>query len=220
MRDHWICCRACWCILLGEYSSVVSETKTKVLRSHFYATPFARQAYRLASLAVNLALELGINERPSTTTQHQMIVQCPAMPQETSEALSGDMWSHDVRRAYVGAYTVSTFSSLLFRKPSPLTYTKYLHECAESLASDPQHQSDTMLVHRVQHLRIAEEVTRVFDHGSQEKLKEMDDSKIHVLLKALVRQLTDWQSSLPPSAIHDGTYPCPSYLLGRFADAM
>lgn len=198
--------------MLGEYSSVLSASNTELVRCHFYATPFARQAYRLASLAVNLALELGINERPSATTQHQMIVQCPAMPQETSEALSGDIWSHDVRRAYIGAYTLSTFSSLLFRKPSPLTYNKYLHECAASLASDPQHQSDTVLVHRIQHLRIAEEVTRVFDHGSQEKLKEMDDSRIHILLKALVRQLTDWQSSLPPSATHDGTLSCSSCL--------
>lgn len=69
--------------------------------------PFNAQAYRLASLAVNMALELGINERPSDATQHQMLMQQSGLASESSRLTPEDSLTHEVRRAYLGAYGVS-----------------------------------------------------------------------------------------------------------------
>lgn len=151
-----------------------------------------------------MALDLGINEKPSSLTQHQMILQSNLIPRETSEAISDDVWSHEVRRAYAGAYALSTYTSFLFRKPSALTYNKHLHKCIASLRADPQFPSDTQLIHFITQKHIAEQITRSFDQGSSEMMQKMDDGKIQVILKALVGQLNEWKSSLPPDALKDG----------------
>jgi hypothetical protein len=52
-------------------------------------------------------------------------------------------------------------------------------------------------------MRIAKEVSSTFDHGSKESESEMSDEKINMLVKAFERQLTDWRSTLPATALAD-----------------
>ena len=35
-------------------------------------------------------------------------------------------------------------------------------------------------------------------------MRNMDDGRVQILLKALTRQLNDWKSGLPPKALEDG----------------
>lgn len=97
---------------------------------------------------------------------------------------------------------------LLLRKPSPLRYTTYLHECALSLSKDPQHPSDLTLVYEIQHFRICEAATDAFDHGSRESMQEIDEAKIKVLTRTLMLQLNNCYSSLPPLLASDGEHYC------------
>ncbi|EXJ66186.1 uncharacterized protein A1O5_10802 [Cladophialophora psammophila CBS 110553] len=53
-------------------------------------------------------------------------------------------------------------------------------------------------------LRIAEEVTYTFDHGSKEKVGELSDEKIQILGRALSRQVDEWKVSLPPGVFNIG----------------
>jgi hypothetical protein len=77
-------------------------------RCHWYSTPVATQVYRLGSLVVSLAVELGINQKPTSVTQHEIIVGPGSALEQGSEAVSSKFWGYEARRAYLGAYTVST----------------------------------------------------------------------------------------------------------------
>ncbi len=90
----------------SEASFTTASGRLTVVRCHWYTMPFSPQAYRLASLVVTMALELGINERPSEMTQHQVIVQSSSLS-GPSRLGSEHSWSHEIGRAYVGAATVS-----------------------------------------------------------------------------------------------------------------
>ena len=98
-----------------------------------------------------------------------------------------------------------------------LPYTQYLADCASSLAADPQYPSDPTLIHTVQSLRIAEETTYTFDHGSKEKVGELTDEKIQILVRTLSRETEDWRASLPPGAFGIGMFQ-PLVILSWHAD--
>ncbi|OAL30291.1 hypothetical protein AYO20_08769 [Fonsecaea nubica] len=210
---------------LGEMYFVRSERSLDLLQAllvyfgwcHWHAYPVATQVYRLASLVVTMAVELGIDQKPMNVTQHDMIVNSGSSLTQSNEVVSSKFWGYEARRAYIGAYNVSTFGLFMFRKPCMLTYTQYLDDCASSLAADPQHPSDTTLVHYVRTLRLAEEVTYHFDHGSKEKVGELTDEKVQILVRALSRQLEDWKAALPPgmfnmNRIQRGYYSIRSYM--------
>lgn len=191
-------------------------------RCHYYASPVTCQAYRLGSLAVSLAVELGITQRPMNITQHDMIVSSGSAFSQ-NETASSQFWSYEARRAFVGANTISTLyvctdrvrefetalltiylsCLLLFRKPSTLVYTQYLDDCASSLATDPQYPCDEKLVYMVRQLHFAEQITHAFDQGSREKIRELSDDRINLVVKTLSRQLADWKASLPLSLADD-----------------
>jgi len=77
-------------------------------RCHWYAAPYLCQAYRIGSLVVNLAIELGLSQRPMNMTQHDMIMNSSFSLHQTNETASTNFWSYEARRALAGAYTVST----------------------------------------------------------------------------------------------------------------
>lgn len=83
-------------------------------------------------------------------------------------------------------------------------YSQYLADCASSLAVDPQFPSDPYLLYYVGSMHVAEQVAQTFDHGCNGKVAEMNDDKIHVLVKALEKQLDDWTASLPITVSQDG----------------
>ncbi|EXJ80913.1 hypothetical protein A1O3_07201 [Capronia epimyces CBS 606.96] len=171
---------------------------------HWYATPFANQAYRQASLIATLAIELGITQRPTNMNQHDMIVGSASAFSQTNETVSSKFWSYEARRAYVGTYQISTFCLLLFRKPVLLAHTQYLDECASSLAADPQYPSDATLIHQVGSMRLAEQVSVSFDHGSRERVGELSDDKVQLLVKTLVKHLNDYKASLSMGGAQNG----------------
>ncbi|OAP61373.1 hypothetical protein AYL99_03576 [Fonsecaea erecta] len=197
---------------LGDRYFIKSERSLDLLQAlivyfgwcQWHAYPVATQVYRLASLVVALAAELGIDQKPMNVTQHDMIVGSNITLTQCSEAVSSKFWSYEARRAYMGAYTISTFGCIMFRKPCILTYTQYLEDCAASLAADPQYPSDTTLIHMIRTLRVAEEITYTFDHGSKEKVGELNDEKIALLVRALSKQIEDWKAALPPGAFSIG----------------
>ena len=91
---------------------------------------------------------------------------------------------------------------LLFKISCLLPSTQFLDDCATSLATDPQHRSDTTLIHMIRGLRLAEETTHTFDHGSKEKIGELSDEKLQVLVEAQSGQIEAWREGLPLGVFH------------------
>ena len=93
---------------------------------------------------------------------------------------------------------------LAFRRHSLLPHTQYVEDCASSLATDPQCPSDSTLIYWVKNMALAELVSLTFDSGSRERICELNDDKIQLLVKVLVRQLDEWRATLPPPTSENG----------------
>lgn len=188
---------------------------------HWHISDFNTEAWRPASMIVALAMELGIGERPTEMTQHQMIMQGSALSRDSSIAFREGGLSHELKRAYAGAYLVSiqwvsdhvvihwlthVSCSLLFRKQCSLPYTSYLQECATTLRVNPQFPSDIMIIHKLEQMRLCDDVTKSFDHGSCEIMREISDGRMQVLIRGLTRQLEEWEAKLPQEARADSRF--------------
>ncbi|KAK4945618.1 hypothetical protein LTR10_015237 [Elasticomyces elasticus] len=207
---------------LGDKYLVRSDKSLDLLQSlivyfvwcHWYTVTFSSQPYRLATMIVTMAIELGITQRPMSTSQHEVIVNSTSVLSKSNEIVSSQFWNYEARRAFIAAYVVSTFCSLASRRYRFMPYTQYLEECASSLAADPQYPSDRLLVHVLGSMHLAEQVSCTFDHGSGEKIGELDDDKIQLLVKALDKRGNEWREALPSGSIESGRL-YRSYYTGR-----
>lgn len=78
-------------------------------RCHWSSITSAYQAYRHASIVMTLAIELGITQRPMSLTQHEMLVGSgSSVLSQPNESLSSKFWGYEARRAFVGAYAISS----------------------------------------------------------------------------------------------------------------
>ena len=57
-------------------------------------------------------MELGIHQKPTNVTQHEMILGVSAGLEHSHEAVSSKFWGYEARRAYIGAFTISTLVPL------------------------------------------------------------------------------------------------------------
>ncbi|KAF2816787.1 uncharacterized protein BDZ99DRAFT_374589 [Mytilinidion resinicola] len=163
-------------------------------RYHFFTPQPSQQGFRLASLAANLVVELGLHKKPQCSSQHDAIVGV-AHP-SISGGLS-EFWKREAQRALIGTYLACTLSAILFRKGNPLQYTEYMEQCAVSLAEESPYPSDKILVHFVRLVYINEQVYDNLHHGDWGTGDTTNDEKIKLLVGAIERQLKNWKSKLP-----------------------
>ncbi|KAF2503286.1 hypothetical protein BU16DRAFT_555293 [Lophium mytilinum] len=162
---------------------------------HFFTPQPSQQGFRLASLAANLVIELGLHKKPQCSSQHDAIVGV------TQSSISGglsEFWKREAQRALIGTYLACTLSAVLFRKANPLQYTEWLEQCAVSLAEESTYPSDKVLVHFVRLMHINEQVYDNLHHGDWGTGDTTNDEKIKLLVDAIERQLKGWKSKLPP----------------------
>jgi Fungal specific transcription factor domain len=74
---------------------------------HFYATQGIRPVYRYTALAVTMALDIGLDRRPTITTQHDMVINSSPSSAELHDPSVSKSWSYEAKRAFLGAYALS-----------------------------------------------------------------------------------------------------------------
>lgn len=72
-----------------------------------------------------------------------------------------------------------------------------------TLRVNPQYPSDTAIIHRMELLKLCDDVNKSFDHGSSEMMREITDGRIQVFIKGLTRQLDELETQLPQDARAD-----------------
>lgn len=72
-----------------------------------------------------------------------------------------------------------------------------------TLRVNPQYPSDTVIIHRLELMRLSDDVNKSFDHGSSEIMREITDGRIQVFVKGLTRQLEELEAQLPQDARGD-----------------
>lgn len=72
-----------------------------------------------------------------------------------------------------------------------------------TLRVNPQYPSDTAILHRMELMKLCDDVNKSFDHGSCEMMREITDGRIQVFIKGLTRQLEELEAQLPQDARGD-----------------
>ncbi|KAF9895088.1 hypothetical protein FE257_004717 [Aspergillus nanangensis] len=185
---------------------------------HFNVTQSGQfHAYRLASLCATMIIDLGINKAPLRgVTQHELILNSQPTTEHITNRAPG-FWSHEARRALIGAYIQSTLCSLMCRKQLPLSFTTYMEQCADSLREDGEVESDKVLIYFVQVLRMLNEVYHVFEYGDPDHSLSMGDDKVQMVVRALEGQLATWRTSLPSELAHHAQLNTWGDLVGVYA---
>ena len=110
---------------------------------HFFYLPKKQQASQIMHLAASMSQDLGLHLRPkeAIAVRYGLNLEHYARQDEDSEAEHDAFFSREARRLYLGLfYKIASLSWL--GRPSPMPYTDYMQECAQSLADDPEYPTD------------------------------------------------------------------------------
>ncbi|KAF5714486.1 hypothetical protein FMUND_7401 [Fusarium mundagurra] len=151
---------------------------------HLHTKPKTTHAYRLVSIAVSIAIEFGITQRPRKSKHQQLNLEALIERPKGLSAVDAELWDPDARRAYLGCYQMATWLSLATAKQRP---------------------SDLDLVFNLEVTREAEKAYTFFDYTNVEQAHLMGEQHIQVYLKAFSVKVQDWRLRFPSSHTQD---PC------------
>lgn len=187
--------------------------------SNFYRRHFhLKSAYRLAASAVSIVFSLGLDVKPNEIRKFGVNFEWnKASDPPTQQSIRGA----EARRAYVGCYVISTSYDRIFslqrcfcaylqnryalslRKAGALKYSKYLEECALSLAAESRVPSDLTIVHYLRLAHHAAEVDETFGYGDAETAQNITDERLQFYMKYFETKRENLRSSIPPELAGD-----------------
>ncbi|KAL3425117.1 hypothetical protein PVAG01_04398 [Phlyctema vagabunda] len=163
----------------GDYSlDMLQSLLIYITWYQFHIKLPGHQPYRLASLAVTILLELGLDKKPRefqlqqavSDSNHSSHLVDPARP---------DSWSAEARRAVIGCYHVAAYTSISYRRLNLMSAVTCVEEMATSLVADKDQPSDSYLVSQIQMMRVVEEMRNTFDYyGTRSPEKVLSEGRI------------------------------------------
>ncbi|KAH8820246.1 hypothetical protein F5884DRAFT_40825 [Xylogone sp. PMI_703] len=172
--------------------------------AHLHFTP-KMQNYRLSSIAITLATDMGITRRPGKGQHQRMNIENVSVIPTGLVPINEDFWNYDIQRAYLGCYWISTWYSILTRKTCLLSYSEYLYSCARSLQSRSEFESDAFFIYSLELTREAQRVYSLFNYAETDELQSMSDGQLQVYLNVCLLRVHEWQLRAPPALARD---PC------------
>ncbi|RFU35059.1 hypothetical protein B7463_g1277, partial [Scytalidium lignicola] len=166
-------------VYLGWYHFVI-----KTSQSH--------QAYRLASVAATILMQLNLHKRPRDVKVNIFWSQAAVQVEQPD---SPEFWSIDARRALLGCYCICAVTSTAVRRPNPLPYNEYMEECALSLQKEQLAPSDVSLSHYLRLHHLSEEIADAFNFGDSQT-GVLSETKIKICVSEFDRQITKVRNEL------------------------
>ena len=117
--------------------------------------------------------------------------------------------SAEAKRAFVGAYYLSSCLSMVNRKPVTMKYNDQVGHCCRSLSTESEMPSDAELIHFVEIQKLAEEIALVFEDDPMNDEKSwIGAERADLMIKTFKLRLQHLRDLFP----QDGIY-LPSILL-------
>jgi hypothetical protein len=99
--------------------------------------------------------------------------------------------------------------ALVLRKAGALNYSKYLEECALSLAAENQVPSDLSIVHYLRLVRHSAEIYETFGYGDSETAQNITDERLQFYVKYFETQREELKASIPSDLTENGKSSLP-----------
>lgn len=128
---------------------------------HFFYIPMKQQFNQLLQIAISMCIDMGLDHPPSEAAARKIGLQLDHHYSLGGAPCDG-FFSKAARRAYLGCHYLSATSSWIWRKPNNLHCTEYLLECADSLAKDPEYDTDPLILPLIQSQTLGDEYHEAF----------------------------------------------------------
>lgn len=128
---------------------------------HFFYIPMKQQFNQLLQIAISMCIDMGLDHPPSEAAARKIGLQLDHH-YTLGGAKCDRFFSKAARRAYLGCHYLSATSSWIWRKPNNLHCTEYLLQCAESLAKDPEYETDPLILPLIQSQTLGDEYHEAF----------------------------------------------------------
>lgn len=128
---------------------------------HFFYIPMKQQFNQLLQIAISMCIDMGLDQPPSEAVARKIGLQLDHH-YTVGGAKCDRFFSKAARRAYLGCHYLSATSSWIWRKPNNLHCTEYLMECAESLARNPEYETDVLILPLIQSQTLGDEYHEAF----------------------------------------------------------
>lgn len=112
---------------------------------HFFYIPMKQQFNQMLQIAISMCVDMGLGHSPSEAAARKIGLQLDHH-YSVGGARNDPFFSKAARRAYIGCYYLSATSTWIWRKPNNVPYSSYMLECAQSLADDPEYDTDVLIL--------------------------------------------------------------------------
>ncbi|KAF2493509.1 hypothetical protein BU16DRAFT_541190 [Lophium mytilinum] len=155
-------------------------------------------------LAISLVFQLGLNKPPGSSFQ-TMLLNCKINAPEASKQLASAVRTLEERRAVLGCFLVTSFSSVsaFLRYMDPLRWTPHMNECLDVLAEVKEHPTDDTLVQLVRMQLIVDKAVQFSAHYGEIGSNDFSQTPPSLYRLALQGQLQEIEKNVSGSFQHE-----------------
>ncbi|KAG4428108.1 hypothetical protein IFR05_016411 [Cadophora sp. M221] len=194
LNSELLCAYAHRTVIEGQKS--LELVQTMIILSIWYFPPgkFAQlKYYEYIHMAATMGLDIGLGTNPQSSRDRRRNFE------ESPIENPIDEMGIEKRRTYMVCYMISTGVSLSSRRPNMLRFNRWVENCLDALANNPNaSQMDKYLVSWVKLLKITEEIGLAFGFEDINNMATLSEPRIQIVMSGLQKTLQSWKISIGP----------------------
>ncbi|RDW83663.1 Zn(II)2Cys6 transcription factor [Aspergillus mulundensis] len=119
---------------------------------HFYLDPRSQQTYQYLQLAIGMVVDLRLDKKIADLMEN--------------DAIPSDLDSHEICRAYLGCYYLSSTMATATSKPDNFSFSEHILSCARMLQQDHKFPTDDLMYPTIKLQQFTWEVRDTYQLGS------------------------------------------------------
>ena len=166
----------------------------------FFSTPKRDQSYMLIQTAISVCIDLGLDLSPAEAMHRSVGLRLDhyrKYEERGREVRHDEFFSRRARRAYLGCHYLSAQMSSVFGKPTRIHPTKYMYNCARSLADEPEYGTDVLILPLTKLQRLSDDYHKYLLPAQTDPQDESSLVVIRTHLEALQEKVTALQNGTP-----------------------
>ncbi|PVH85560.1 hypothetical protein DL98DRAFT_451738 [Cadophora sp. DSE1049] len=190
LNSELLCAYAHKTVIEGQKS--LELVQVMIILSVWYFPPgkFAQlKYYEYIHMAATMGLDIGLGTNPQSSRDRRR-----NFGEESPSSDHMDSAEIERRRTFLVCYQISTGVSLSSRRPNMLRYNRWVGECLDSLANNPNgSQTDRYLVSWIRLIRITEEIGLALGFEDISSMANLSEPRTQIVMSGLQKTLQSWK---------------------------